>query len=235
MKTLIIIPTYNEKDNLGKLVQEIFGLKIDGLEILVVDDNSPDGTGRLVEDLKNNDSRMHLIKREKKMGLGTAYLEGFSYALARGAEYIFEIDADFSHDPRLIPDFLKAAEDCDLVIGSKYVPQGKMKIDFLRNNLSYLGNLFAKFVLGTPFNDLTSGYRCYRRAVLEVIDLSKVEASNYSFQIEMAYKAFKKGFKIKEIPIIFTVRELGKSKFQLKMILEALLVVFRLRLGLIKN
>lgn len=229
MKIIIIIPTYNESLNIGELIRDIFKLNIPDLEILVVDDNSPDGTGRLVEDLKNSDSRIHLIKREKKMGLGTAYLEGFKYALVQGAEYIFQMDSDFSHDPKSIPSFLEAVKDCDTVFGSKYVSGGKMKIDFFRNILSHSGNLFAKFILGTPFNDLTGGYRCYRRAVLEAIDFSKVEASNYSFQIEMAYKVFKKGFKIKEIPIIFTVRELGKSKFQLKMILEALETVFKLK------
>lgn len=235
MRTFIIIPTYNEKNNIGKLIQEIFGLEIPELEILVVDDNSPDGTGDYVEELKRNDQRIHILHRFKKEGLGRAYIAGFKETLARGAEYIFEIDADFSHDPRLIPNFLKAIEDCDLVIGSKYVPQGKMEVDFFRNNLSYLGNLFAKFVLGTPFNDLTGGYRCYRRRALQSINFENVEASNYAFQMEMAYKVYKKGFRIKETPIVFTIREIGQSKFKFKMILEALLTVFKLRLGLIRD
>lgn len=230
MKTLIIIPTYNEKNNIGKIIQEIFNLNIDSLEILVVDDNSPDGTGQLVDNLKTKDSRIHIIHRQKKEGLGQAYITGFKYALSHGYDYIFEMDADFSHDPKEIPNFLKAIQQADLVLGARYIPGGDMRIEPLRRFTSQLGNFYAKLILDTTLHDLTTGYRCYSRRALEGLDLEIIDSTSYVFQIETAYKTFKKGFRVREIPIIFTERIAGRSKFQWRMMLETfwLLIKFRL-------
>lgn len=230
MKIAVIIPTYNEKNNIGKIIQEIFKLNISNLEILVVDDNSPDGTGQLVEALKAQDSRVHIIHRQRKEGLGLAYITGFKYALSHGYDYIFEMDADFSHDPKEIPNFLKAIQQADLVLGARYIPGGDMRIEPLRRFTSQLGNFYSKLILDTTLHDLTTGYRCYSRRALEGLDLEKIDSTSYVFQIETAYKVFKKGFKVKEIPIIFTERIAGRSKFQWRMMLETfwLLIKFRL-------
>jgi len=229
MKIVIVIPTYNEKDNISKIIQDIFSLDISGLEIVVVDDNSPDGTGKIADKLKNKDSRIHVIHRLGKLGLGTAYLEGFRYSLDRGAEYLFEMDADFSHDPKRIPIFLETIRNCDLLIGSRFVKGGKNKLDFIRRLISRFGSLYAQIILGLPIKDLTGGFNCYRRKVLESINFNDVHSSNYAFQIEMKYKTYKKGFKVKEIPIIFIPREKGKAKFYYKMILESFWTVLKLR------
>jgi len=229
MKTAVVLPTYNEKDNLTKMVQEIFGLKINDLEIIIVDDNSPDGTGKLAEKLKKEDNRIHVIHRLGKLGLGTAYLEGFKLALDKGADYIFEIDADFSHNPKRIGDFLKEIKKADLVIGSRFIKWGKNNIGFLRRLTSRMGSIYARLILGMSISDCTGGFQCFRREVLENINFHEIHASNYAFQIEMNYRVFKKGFRIKEIPIIFIEREKGKSKFYFKMILESLWLVLKLR------
>jgi dolichol-phosphate mannosyltransferase len=234
MKTAVVIPTFNEAENIGKLVSEIFYLGLNDLEVIVVDDNSPDGTGKVVKDLMKNNQRVHLIERSKKMGLGTAYVAGFKLALSRGAEHIFEMDADFSHDPKVIPIFLKHAEKNDLVIGSRYL-NGISIVNWplRRLALSLLANKYVRIVTGMKLTDATSGFKCYRRKVLDAIDLEKVRSNGYSFQIEMKYKTHKKNFPIKEIPIIFVDRNFGTTKMSRKIVLEAIVIVWKLRLGLL--
>lgn len=235
MKIAIIIPTYNEKENIEKLIPKIFSLGVEGLEIIVVDDNSPDGTGKAVEELKRGDNRVHLLSRQKKMGLGTAYLAGFRYALGKGAEFIFEMDADFSHDFKMIPKFLEAAENHDFVIGSRYKngvsitnwPLGRLA-------MSLLANKYAAFVTGVRLTDMTSGFKCYRRKVLETIELDRVRSNGYSFQIEMKYRAHKKNFSLKEIPIVFAGRHSGTSKISRWIVWEAFWLPWKLRLRIIR-
>jgi len=229
MKIAVIIPTYNERNNIIRLIKEIFSLNIDGLEIIVVDDNSPDGTGDLVARAGQKDDRIHYLKRAGKFGLGTAYLKGFTYALAKGAEFIFEMDGDFSHNPKYLPDFLRAIKDCDLVIGSRFIKGGKNDLGFVRRLVSRLGGIYARFILGLPVHDVTGGFKCFRRQVLKQIDFHGIHATNYAFQIEMNYRVYKEGFRIKEIPIIFKDRQEGKSKFYFKMILESMWLVLKLR------
>ncbi|OGI27038.1 MAG: dolichyl-phosphate beta-D-mannosyltransferase [Candidatus Moranbacteria bacterium RIFOXYB1_FULL_43_19] len=234
MKIAVIIPTYNEKENIKRLIPRIFSLGIEELEIVVVDDNSPDGTGKIVETLKRTDNRVHLLSRPRKMGLGTAYLAGFRYSLDRGAEYIFEMDADFSHDFRAIPKFLEAAGGHDLIVGSRYKngisitnwPIGRL-------TMSLLANRYAALVTGVALTDMTSGFKCYRRKVLEGLDLNKIRSNGYSFQIEMKYRAHKKNFAIREIPIVFAGRHSGSSKISRLIVWEALWIVWKLRFGLI--
>lgn len=234
MKIAVVIPTYNEKENTEKLIPKIFSLGIKELEIVVVDDNSPDGTGKAVRDLMKTDKRIHLIERPKKMGLGTAYIAGFKHALSRGAEYIFEMDADFSHDPEMIPVFLKHAEKNDLVIGSRYL-NGISIVNWplRRLALSLVANKYVKLATGMKLTDATSGYKCYRKKVLEAIDLEKIKSNGYSFQIEMKFKAHKKNFPMKEIPIIFVDRNFGTTKISRKIVLEAFIIVWKLRLGIL--
>lgn len=221
-KIYLIIPTYNEKNNITKLLDEIFKLEIEGLNVLVVDDNSPDGTGEVVEKLKPGNLRLDILHRQKKAGLGTAYVAGFKEALAKGADYIFEMDADLSHDPKYIPDFLAAIKDYDLVLGSRYIKNGGVSNwNFFRRLISRFGNIYARTILGLPIHDLTGGFKCYRRVVLEKIGLDDLSSVGYNFQIETTYKAYQAGFKIKETPIIFTERAEGKSKFDLKIMVES--------------
>ena len=229
-KSYIIIPTYKEAQNITKLLEQIFTLNIEGLNVIVVDDNSPDGTGQLVDNLKAGNLRLDIIHRVGKAGLGTAYIAGFKEALARGADYIFEMDADFSHNPQYLPDFLAAIQDYDLVLGSRYIQGGGVKNwNFFRQQISRFGNVYARLILGLPLADLTGGFKCYRRAVLEKIGLDQLSSVGYNFQIETTYQAYRLGFKIKEIPIIFTERAGGKSKFDLKIILESFYKVLKLR------
>ena len=230
MKILVIIPTYNEKENIGTILPLV--LKQDqGIEVLVVDDNSPDGTGKLVEELKASNPRIKLIKREKKSGLGTAYIAGFDYALQNGYDYIFEMDSDFSHDPSYIPDFLKAIKDSDLVLGSRYI-RGVNVVNWpiTRLLLSYFANVYARWVTGLPVRDSTGGFKCFKREVLEKIGLDNIHSNGYAFQIEMSFRAWKKGFKIKEIPIIFVDRRAGESKMSKKIVREAIWMVWKLRI-----
>lgn len=229
MKIAVVIPTYNEAENIKKITAEVLSLNIPGLEIIIVDDNSPDGTGKIADDLKALNSRIRVVHRLGKLGLGTAYLEGFKYALDSGAEVFFEMDADFSHDVKRIPAFLESIKEADLVIGSRFISWGKNDIGFTRRLVSRLGSFYAQIILGLPIKDLTGGFNCYRRKVLESINFNNVHAGNYAFQIEMKYRTFKKNFRIKEIPIIFTVRKEGKTKFYFKMILESLWLVLKLR------
>jgi len=230
MKTLVIIPTYNEKDNISKVIPLVLKQDLD-IEVLVVDDNSPDGTGKIVEELKTSNPRIKLIRREKKSGLGTAYLSGFKYALENGYNYIFEMDSDFSHDPSYIPDFLKAIEDSDLVLGSRYI-KGVNVVNWpiTRLLLSFYANVYARWVTGLPLKDSTGGFKCFKREVLEKIGLDNIHSNGYAFQIEMSFRAWKKGFKIKEIPIIFVDRRAGESKMSKKIVREAIWMVWKLRI-----
>lgn len=228
-RVLIIFPTYNEKANIRSIIKAV--LEVDPrIEVLVVDDNSPDGTGGLVTKLAESNKKVHIIHREKKAGLGSAYIEGFGYALRNGYDYIFEMDADFSHDPQYIPDFLNKIKDYDLVIGSRYI-KGVNVINWpmKRLLLSYYANVYTRIVTGLPLRDATGGFKCYRRAVLEGIDIEKVKSDGYSFQIEMSYKVWKKGYRICEIPIVFVDRQAGQSKMSKKIVREAVWMVWRLR------
>lgn len=229
MKTLIIIPTYNEVENLPPLFKEIFSFA-PASDILIVDDNSPDGTGELADGMSKKDSRIHVLHRGGKLGLGTAYIAGFKYALANGYDAAFEMDADFSHDPRYLPNFLAKIERADLVIGSRYIPGGSTpNWSPGRRLISGCGNLFARVVLGMPIHDCTAGFRCYRRAVLKNIDLDTVESQGYGFQVEMAYRVHRRGFKIVETPIVFMDRRVGTSKMSRAIVLEAFTYVLRAR------
>lgn len=229
-KVLIVIPTYNERDNLQTLCERIHE-HLPVAHILVVDDNSPDGTGELAEELTRKDPRHHVLRRPGKLGLGSAYLAGFQYALKEGYEYVFEMDADFSHDPVYLPHLLEAAmERADVVIGSRRVPGGGTENWGLgRRLISAGGSLYARTILGLGVNDLTSGFKCFRRQVLESLDLAAVRSEGYSFQIEMTYRAICRGFKVEEVPIIFVDRRVGQSKMSKKIFFEALGMVFRLR------
>lgn len=226
---LVILPTYNEKENIEKLIKEILAQNLN-IDILVVDDNSPDNTGQLVEDLRKNIPQLFILHREKKEGLGRAYISGFKWALAHNYEYIFEMDADFSHQPKYLKDFLEAIKDCDLVLGSRYINAGgTLGWSWLRELISRAGCFYVKIILGLKINDSTGGFKCYSRKVLQSIDLDKIESNGYMFQIEMSYSAIKKGFKVKEIPFIFQERERGRSKFNKKIIWEAIVNCWRLR------
>ncbi len=229
---LIIIPTYNESDNIEKLL-DLISRTDPAAHVLIVDDNSPDRTYEIVERLMQTSypGRLFLLKRAGKLGLGTAYIAGFKWALARDYDYIFEMDADFSHDPKYLPAFLAAIEKNDLVLGSRYVPGGGVKNwGLLRKFISRGGSLYARTILGLSLRDLTGGFKCFRRQVLEAIDLDSVKSNGYSFQIEMTYRAHCQGFRICETPIVFEDRTAGKSKMSRKIFLEAVLMVWKLRL-----
>ncbi|MFV9503328.1 MAG: polyprenol monophosphomannose synthase [Oscillochloridaceae bacterium umkhey_bin13] len=229
----VVVPTYNEAENIGELIPHI--LANPRFRVLVVDDNSPDGTGTLVAEFAAHEPRVGLLSRAGKLGLGSAYLAGFRRALDEGAEFIFEMDADFSHDPRYLPDLLAAAEaGADLVLGSRYVKGGGTTDWGLgRKLISRGGNLYAGLILGLPIADATGGFRCYRRRVLANLDLGKVRSNGYAFQIEMAYRTRKAGFTITEVPIIFPDRRVGQSKMSRRIVIEALINVWKLRFGLI--
>ena len=230
MDKLVIIPTYNERENIETLLERLLALPY-GLEVLVVDDNSPDGTGALVAARQAKEPRIHLLQRPGKMGLGSAYVAGFRYALAQGAQFIFEMDADFSHDPEAIGDFLKAAEHVDLVLGSRYL-HGVTVVNWplSRLILSYSANVYTRVITGLPVRDATGGFKCFRRRALEAVDLDGVGSDGYSFQIEMSYKIWRKGFRIIEIPITFVDRRAGVSKMNRRIVWEAAWMVWRLRI-----
>ncbi|MFC1725247.1 polyprenol monophosphomannose synthase [candidate division KSB1 bacterium] len=234
MKALIIIPTYNEKENIFRIAEEIFKKtenKVDEeINILIVDDGSPDGTGEIVKEMMKKDGRIHLMEREKKMGLGTAYVAGFKFALENGYDYVFEMDADFSHDPNEIPNFLREIKEYDLVLGSRYI-KGVNVVNWplSRLLLSYGANVYTRIITGIPIKDSTGGFKCFRRTVLEKINFDNIRSNGYSFQIEVNYKVWKKNFKIKEIPIIFVDRTEGESKMSKKIVREAVLMVWKLR------
>ncbi len=229
-KILIIIPTYNEADNVEKIIDKVINLNLPNLFILIVDDNSPDGTGEIVERISTNDLRIRLIKRSGKYGLGTAYVEGFKYAIKECFDYIFEMDADFSHDPQEIPRFLEKIKTYDLVIGSRYLTGvNVINWPFSRLLLSLSANLYTRMITRLPVKDCTSGFKCFKRKVLESINLDRISSDGYSFQIEMTYKAWRKKFNICEIPIIFVDRAKGDSKMTKKVMREAAWMVWKLR------
>ena len=238
MKTLIIIPTYNEIDNIEKLLEQVLA-KSETIEVLVIDDNSPDGTALRVKFMQSSEPRIHLLERPGKMGLGSAYVTGFKYALERDYDYIMEMDADFSHNPEDIPLLLNAAKKYDLVIGSRYC-EGVNIIHwpFKRLLISYFASKYVRTITRMPVKDPTSGFKCFQRKVLENIDLDKILSDGYAFQIEMNFRAWVKGFHIKEIPIVFTERKNGVSKMSRRIVWEAAWMVWRLEfmkiLGLLK-
>lgn len=230
-RALVIIPTYNERENIRRLVPEV--LRQDArFDILIIDDASPDGTGEEAEAIAAEEPRVHVLHRAGKLGLGTAYIEGFRWGLARDYEYFFEMDADFSHDPGHLPAFMKAIEDADVVVGSRYLGGRVTVINWPigRLLLSYFANVYARIATGVPVMDATSGFKCFRREVLEAIDLNRVRSEGYAFQIEMTMRAWKRGFRIKEIPIVFADRDVGVSKMSKRIIWEAVWRVWHLRL-----
>lgn len=231
MKAVVIIPTYNECENLPRIVPQVLA-QDSRLHVLVVDDNSPDGTGKLADELAaGSGGRIFVLHRERKEGLGQAYLAGFRWALSQDFDLIFEMDADFSHDPKYLPDFLAAVLEADLVLGSRYI-SGVNVVNWPMSRLllSYFANVYSRIVTGMPLRDGTGGFKCFRREVLQSIDLARVKSNGYSFQIEMSFRAMKKGFRLKEIPIVFVDRTAGTSKMSKKIVREAIWMVWRLRL-----
>lgn len=234
MKAIVVIPTYNESKNIIRIIDKIFSVH-DEIDILVVDDNSPDGTGKLVKEKMQESERIHIIEREGKMGLGTAYLAGFRYAIDKGYDYIMEMDADFSHNPEEIPNFLKYIQEYDVVLGSRYI-KGVNVVNWplKRLLLSYFANLYTRVITGMDVKDATGGFKCFRASALSKINFDEVKSNGYSFQIEMTYRLWKKGAKVKEIPIIFVDRLEGESKMSKKIVYEAIFMVWKLKLGLVK-
>ncbi len=230
-RVLLIVPTYNERDNVRDVAQE-FLEPLPGSELLFVDDASPDGTGEVIEEIRAKDPRVHALHREGKLGLGTAYLEGFAFGLERGFDYLVEMDADFSHDPRHLPALVDLCrQGADVAVGSRYVEGGgTVNWGIGRQALSRGGGLYARTVLGVSIRDLTSGFVCYRREALEALDLADVQSNGYSFQIEMKYRAVKAGLRVVEHPIVFVDRRVGQSKMSRAIFAEALLMVWKLRL-----
>jgi len=229
-RALVIVPTYNERFNIARLIPAILA-QDPSLEVLVVDDGSPDGTGAIVDGIAANNARVHVIHRASKLGLGTAYIAGFRWALERKYDLVFEMDADFSHNPERLPEFLEAIRESDVVLGSRY-QNGHVNVvnwPMSRLFLSYAANIYARFVTGLPIFDTTGGFKCFRRNVLESIDLNSVKSNGYAFQIEMSYRAWKRGFQLFEIPIIFVDRTEGVSKMSKKIVREAIWMVWRLR------
>lgn len=232
MKVTVVMPTYNEAENLPRMVDSLFSLGIPGLSILIIDDNSPDGTGNIAEELaKERPQQIQVIHRPGKQGLGTAYVLGFSRAIADGADYIIEMDADFSHPLETLPSFLENIKEYDVVVGSRFCPGGKVdeRWGLGRRFLSWGGNAYARWVTGLKVHDTTAGFKCFRREVLESMDLSNVRSEGFAFQVEMAYACQKKGFQVIEVPITFRDRTHGQSKMSLRIILEAAWRVWDIR------
>ena len=229
MKTLVIIPTYNERENIERIVPQVLE-QDSSIHILIVDDGSPDGTGEIADQMAKGNNHINVLHRQGKGGLGTAYIAGFKYALEKSYDLILEMDCDFSHDPKSLPKFLEAIQDADLILGSRYI-SGVNVINWPMSRLllSYYANVYSRWVTGLPLRDATGGFKCYRREVLNAINLDKVRSNGYSFQIEMSFRAWKKGFKIKEIPIIFEDRKAGQSKMSKKIVREAIWMVWKLR------
>ncbi|MGQ0539600.1 MAG: polyprenol monophosphomannose synthase [Gemmatimonadaceae bacterium] len=229
-RALVIVPTYNERENIERLVDAVLSQN-PCIDVLVIDDGSPDGTGGLVDDIAAGTPRVHVLHRASKLGLGTAYVAGFKWALQRSYDYVFEMDADFSHDPAHLPEFLESVREADLVLGSRY-RDGRVTVvnwPVGRLLLSYFANVYARVVTGLPLFDATGGFKCFRRTVLEAIDLDDVRSNGYAFQIEMSFRAWKRGFRIVEIPIVFVDRTEGTSKMSKKIVREAVWMVWRLR------
>jgi dolichol-phosphate mannosyltransferase len=232
----VCLPTYNERENLEPMVDRLGEILGDDGVVLVIDDNSPDGTGEIADRLARERPRVHVLHRPRKEGLGPAYLQGFRRALELGADLIFEMDCDFSHDPADVPLLAAAAENANLVIGSRYVPGGGTKNwGLVRRVISRGGSLYAQLLLGVPVRDLTGGFKCYRREVLETIDLDAIDSKGYAFQIETTYRALRAGFRVVEVPIVFTDREVGGSKMSKAIVLEAVWKVPALRLGTLRG
>ena len=229
-RALVIVPTYNERENVERLVATTLA-QDPRLDVLIVDDGSPDGTGDIADSIAMREPRMHVLHRASKLGLGTAYLAGFAWALQRDYEYIFEMDADFSHDPAHIPQFLDAIEHADLVLGSRYRNNRVTVVNWpvTRLLLSFFANIYARVITGLQLYDATGGFKCFRRKVLETIDLKSVRSNGYAFQIEMSFRAWKRGFRIVEIPIVFVDRTEGQSKMSKRIVREAIWMVWRLR------
>jgi dolichol-phosphate mannosyltransferase len=230
-ETVVVVPTYNERENIGRIVPEILAATA-GCEVVVVDDESPDGTGAIVRELAARDPRVHLVNHHPRLGIGPAYKQGFRTALDLGAEYIVQMDADFSHPPAMVPHFVAAAADCDLVLGSRYV-KGITVVNWPIERLliSYFGNAYARRVTGMPVRDATGGFKCWRRRGLLAIEAERVRSNGYAFQIETTYRAWKRGLVIRELPIIFADRVEGDSKMTRRIGLEALWIVWWLRLS----
>jgi dolichol-phosphate mannosyltransferase len=230
LEALIVIPTYNEIENIGQLLKDVLSLRPD-LDILVVDDNSPDGTGSLVDEFAAREKRVHALHRPGKLGLGSAYIKGFKWALAEtDAKYIFEMDADFSHDPAAIPEFLERIKNADLVIGSRYLT-GVTVVNWplSRLILSVGANIYTKLVTGMPLKDATGGFKCFRRHVLEALPLDRIKSDGYSFQIEMNFHTWRRKYRVIEMPIVFVDRRVGTSKMSRRIIYEAAFMVWKLR------
>jgi dolichol-phosphate mannosyltransferase len=228
-KALVCLPTYDERENLAPMVEAILA-EVPSLEILVIDDNSPDGTGRLADEIAAREPRVHVLHRAGKEGLGKAYLAGFAWALQRDYGLVLEMDCDFSHDPKYLPAMLAAVADHDLALGSRYVPGGgTVNWGLGRKLISRGGSLYARLILGLGARDLTGGFKCFRREVLEAIDLGTVQCTGYAFQIELTYRATRRGFRIKEVPITFVDRRVGHSKMSRRIVLEAIRKVWSIR------
>lgn len=229
---MVVMPTYNEAENLVQMVAELMTLELDGLETLIIDDNSPDGTGQIADDLAAQyANRVHVVHRQGKMGLGTAYITGFRYALDAGVDYVIQMDADFSHSPSHLPQLLERIQECDVVIGSRYVPEGRVdeKWSPWRRFLSWGGNFYARVITGLRIHDTTGGFRCFRRQALLALDLDRIRSEGYAFQIEVAYACQRKGLRLCEIPIYFEDRSMGLSKMSSRIILEAVWRVWQMR------
>jgi dolichol-phosphate mannosyltransferase len=227
---LVIIPTYNERDNLPRLIPQVLE-QDERLDVLIIDDASPDRTGEVADRIAAGSSRVHVMHRPGKLGLGTAYIAGFHWGLDRGYDWLFEMDADFSHDPQHLPQFIAALADADLVLGSRYL-EGRVTVvnwPIARLMLSYSANMYARTITGVPLWDATGGFKAFRREVLEQIGLDRVESEGYSFQIEMNLRTWKAGFRIREIPIVFVDRTTGESKMSKRIIREAVWRVWKLR------
>ncbi len=235
-RALVVVPTYNEKENIARIIGAVLA-QDPRLELLVVDDGSPDGTADIVKGIISTDPRVHILERTKKMGLGTAYLAGFGWAIERDYAYVFEMDADFSHDPAHLPQFLDAIQNADLVLGSRYL-HGRVSVvnwPISRLLLSYFANVYARWVTGLPVWDSTGGFKCFRRSVLEAVDLQHVHSNGYAFQIEMSFRAWKKHFRVAEVPIVFVDRTEGQSKMSKAIVREAIWMVWWLRFRSIFN
>lgn len=235
MKTIVVVPTYNESGNIETLTSAILELPM-AIDVVIIDDNSPDGTGEIAEKIASQNKHIHVIHRKGKLGLGTAYIKGFKYALKGNYDYIFTMDADLSHDPKYIPEFLEKMKDCDVVLSSRYMHGiSVVNWDFRRLLLSTSANAYLRTITGLKLSDLTGGYRCFRRKVLESMNLDAIHSNGYAFIVETTYRAGKKGFRIGEVPIIFIDRNAGTSKLSKRDMLEAFIIPWRLRLGLYRK
>jgi dolichol-phosphate mannosyltransferase len=234
-KALVIIPTYNEAPNAENIITEVLQ-QSDMVQVLIVDDNSPDGTAAIVKKMMETNPRVHILERERKLGLGTAYVAGFNYAIKNGFDFVFEMDADFSHNPKEIPIMLGKMNECDVLIGSRYI-KGVNVVNWpmKRLILSYSANIYTRVITGMPVHDATAGFKCYKRKVLETINIDNLRSNGYAFQIETNFLAWKKGFKIMEMPIVFVDRRVGVSKMNKKIVYEAAFMVWKLKARSIFN